>query len=168
MLTVINEWWNKFIQTREKIGWLCREVNIPIDRYRTTARRLIIWKKDLDPAICERKNWKRYLPNEVVKQKIYSWTAVIEWSNKVIDYTIWDISKNWIQINYIWNQLKLWDNLELTFLLWKNYTLKWKVVWNKNNLYWIEFEVPNNNDSFSALAKNYSKFVNMIISNTTH
>lgn len=168
MLNIVENWWKQFIKTREKIGWLCRDINVPIEDYRTRARSLIIWKKDLDKAICERKNWRRFLPNEVVKQKNYTWTAIIEWSNIEIDYTIWDISKNWIQIKHNWNELKVWDTIELTFFMWKRFCLKWIVKWNKNNLFWIEFITPEKDDTFSSLSRNYKNFVSMLISNTTH
>ncbi len=167
MSKIIEVWWKELVEIRDKFSWWSI-INVPIQKYREIARWLIMWKKDLDHTICERKNWKRFTPTEVVRQKMYNWTAIIEWSYKEIEYTILDISKNWLQIGYIWKELNIWDKLELTFTLWKNYTLSWRVVWNKNNLYWIEITIPWENEKISVLANNYSRFISMIIKNTAY
>lgn len=163
---VIKEW-VKYVKTREKDWDLCRHILIPLDEYREKARNLILWKTDLPLWLNERDlSKKRVSPSLISNQTFFTWTAIINNSNIKIDYNITNVSKEWMQIMYKWNKLKIGDELELTFLLNKWFTLKWEVVWNRNNLYWIKLILPEN--PVSPIITNYRKYVSLITSKITN
>jgi len=151
---------------KKKVWWIPSIEYLTIEEH----RKLAISNnpmRDAFPKWLNLSSSERYAPNKLAKLNKYFWTATKSGDINWFDFIIGDISKGWILIRCNHN-LKIWDVIELDFLLDKRYSLSWKVKSIRNNAYWIEFTLPEKNDKFSALAKNYNKLVSLIISKTTN
>lgn len=152
--------WNKKISIRNKesTNWII-ETTVAKERDRI---RSITDNIPINNQACERREI-RLPPHELLKLKKYIWT--IQWMNWDIDFSINNISSWWIQIKP--NQpLKLWEIIEISFTLDKNYRFDWKVVWKKWNLYWIQFNVDNN--SLQSTIINWKDLANLLSSVEIH
>lgn len=125
---------------------------------RERIREQVKWVVWIHPLVCERKD-VRIKPYELVSLRKYMWT--IHWYNWDIDFTIWNISSWWIQV-ISEKPLKVWELIELSFTLDKNYRFDWKIVWWKWKIYWVQFLVSNN--SLTSIQKNYMNLITLLTS----
>lgn len=143
------------INDKESPDWV-RKTTVWEERKR--VREQVKWITWIHPLVCQRSD-NRIKPYELIRLKNYMWT--ISWVQWESNFTIWNISSWWIQI-ISEEPLCVWDLIELSFTLDRNYRFEWKIVWGKWKIYWVQFLVSHN--SLDSIKKNFMNLITLLTS----